>query len=167
MPPPHLGLLVSRLPSRDCRWAHDPFGRFSAIFFSVNLFQPLEVFIDRHYTHLLTCPVFSRPRRACSTKSAHDSAPESSSPRNLCVLSVSALDSSSGFSFSHPQHSLSLFFSNSSALFCAFLHFLAPPKNSTLFFSTKSELFHENIRGWGTPTLQMFDKLQRHHFSNG
>jgi hypothetical protein len=45
--------------------------------------------------------------------------------------------------------SLTLFFSSSSALFCAFLHFLALAQNSTLFFSSSSTLFRKNTQGWG------------------
>ena len=43
--------------------------------------------------------------------------------------------------------SLTSFFSNSSALFCAFLHFFALSQKSTLFFSSDSELFGKNTGG--------------------
>ena len=46
---------------------------------------------------------------------------------------------------------LSLFLSKPSALFCAFLHFFALAQNSTLFFSSDSELFRKNTGGWGYP----------------
>ena len=51
---------------------------------------------------------------------------------------------------------LSPFLSHSSALFCAFLHFLALTQNSTLFFSSNSTLFRKNKRGWGTPPVRFF-----------
>src|SRR5712692_7302932 len=58
-----------------------------------------------------------------------------------------------------PQYSSS-FFSHSCALFCAFLHFFAQTKNSTLFFSIASALFGKNTPGWGYP-------LPRARFARG
>jgi hypothetical protein len=42
------------------------------------------------------------------------------------------------------QEKSSPLFSNSCALFCTFLHFLALTQNSTLFFSNNSALFAQN-----------------------
>ncbi len=49
----------------------------------------------------------------------------------------------------YPLPTSSSLFSNSCALFCAFLHFFALAKNSTLFFSIVSALFGKNTRGGG------------------
>jgi hypothetical protein len=53
---------------------------------------------------------------------------------------------------SRPTSNLQLLtsaFSYSPALFCTFFHFLALSQNSTLFFSSNSELFRKNTRGMG------------------
>jgi hypothetical protein len=54
-----------------------------------------------------------------------------------------------GFARLHGQEKSSPLFSNSSELFCAFLHFFALSQNSTLFVSSNSELFRKNTRGMG------------------
>src|SRR5712692_3377685 len=50
----------------------------------------------------------------------------------------------------YPLPTSSSLFSNSCALFCAFLHFFALAKNSTLLFSIVSALFAKNHLGLGT-----------------
>jgi hypothetical protein len=137
--------------------------------------RTIVILSERSESKDLSLP--SRRHPGHSSAYSHASAPPSTSPRNLCVLCVSALDCSSlGFfstfnfqpstvSSSHPLRSLcplwqkflpSLSRHSPLATFSYLLYFQLLPhsfaliKNATLLFSVKSALFAQNTRGWGT-----------------